>query len=141
MADFDFPYSRPMKTLVRNYFAGLFKKVHRPAQHLEKLRFHMLFKVLSAIPFFKQTEELFILHAVKKIAPQASLCSPDGTEQPGNRLRKLQAFLSRYLHLHNEKDHSKTYWQNTCRQMKGCNNCYLDFHNNWLAEAGNKRCD
>ncbi|MCJ7600088.1 MAG: hypothetical protein MUO63_01145, partial [Desulfobulbaceae bacterium] len=43
----DFLYSRPMKTSERNYFTRLFKKVHRPAQHLEKLRFHMFFKVLS----------------------------------------------------------------------------------------------
>jgi len=96
-----------MKTPAGNYFTWLFKQMHSPTQHHEPLGFAIFFKVLSAIPLCNQTEDLFILHAMKKIAPQASLCSPDGIEQRGNRLKQFLAFLGRNLHLHNDQDHNK----------------------------------
>jgi len=75
-----------MKAVAGDYFAWFFQKSHRPPQHLETIRLAVCLKILSAIPFLEQTEEIFILHRLEKIAANAALFGPDGAEQGSDRL-------------------------------------------------------
>lgn len=67
----------------------------------------MAFKIPLRIPFFQETENIFILQAMKKITAPAALFRPDAGEQRGNCLGQFLAFLGGHLHVHNDHDHTE----------------------------------
>jgi len=50
------------------HFIRLLEKVHRPPNYMKMLRLQVAVKVLSAIPFFKNAEFIFILQTLVKVA-------------------------------------------------------------------------
>jgi len=58
---------------VDHHFIGLSEKSHRPPKYPKALRLQVAVKILSGIPFFKNTEFIFILHALTKVAAPAAL--------------------------------------------------------------------
>ena len=58
------------------HFVGLLEKVHRPPKYLKTLRLQVAIQVLPGIPFFNNTEFIFILHTPVRVAAQASLLCP-----------------------------------------------------------------
>jgi hypothetical protein len=91
---------------VGNHFTWFFKKVHRTPKHLEAFRPAMVVKIRLCIPFFKQTEIIFILQGMKEIATHATLFLPDIMKQGGNCLGQFLAFHGSNLYLHNDHDHN-----------------------------------
>jgi len=54
-------------------FIGLSEEVHHPPKYPETLRLQVAIKVLPGIPFFKNTELIFIVYALAKVAVPASI--------------------------------------------------------------------
>jgi hypothetical protein len=79
-----FPFSRCYG--VGHNFVGLLEKVHRPAKYTKPIGLQMAVQVFPGIPFFEDMELIFILHAPAKVASQASLLCPYGTDQGSYRL-------------------------------------------------------
>ena len=59
-----------------HHLIGFFEKAHRSPEYPEALRLQVAVKVFPGIPFFKNTEFIFILHTQAKIAAQAALLCP-----------------------------------------------------------------
>jgi len=68
------------------HFMGLLQNVHRPSKYPETIRLQVAIKVLQGIPFFKNTEFVFILHTLVKVAAPASQLSPQLADQGYDRL-------------------------------------------------------
>jgi len=66
---------------VEHHFIGLLEKVHRPPKDFKTLRLQVVIKVLPGIPFFKNTEFIFILLTPAKVAAPASLLCLNGADQ------------------------------------------------------------
>jgi hypothetical protein len=66
----------------------------------------MCFKILFGIPFFKQAEDIFILHATEKITSTAASFSPDGPDQGVNRLGQFLTLPRRHPHMNGDKNHA-----------------------------------
>ena len=75
----EFLSSRRVQAVAGYYFAWFFKKIHRPPQHLEAIRLAMSLKILLALPFLQQTEDIVIVGGFEKIAANAALFGPDRT--------------------------------------------------------------
>ena len=88
---------------------GLLQKVHRPSKYPETLRLQVAIKVLQGIPFFKNTEFVFILHTLVKVAAPASHLCPQLADQGYDRLRQLLALLSKNLHAYDDQDHANSF--------------------------------
>jgi hypothetical protein len=65
----------------------------------------MVCKVTCRIPFFKETEYIFVLDALKKITPAAALFRAYGAEQRGHRLGQFLAFLAGHLHIDDDQNY------------------------------------
>lgn len=66
----------------------------------------MAFKVLPAIPFLKNTQYVFILHAPVEVTAPASLFAPKSGDQKYDRLGKLLALLGKDPHAYDDLDHA-----------------------------------
>ena len=85
---------------------GLLQKVHRPSKYPETLRLQVVIKVIQGIPFFKNTEFVFIFHTLVKVAAAASHLCPQLADQGYDRLRQLLALLGKNLHAYDDQDHA-----------------------------------
>jgi hypothetical protein len=88
----------------------------------------MAVQVFPGIPFFEDMEFIFILHAPAKVAAQASLLCPYGTDQGSDRLRQLHALLGKNLHSYDDQDHTdgRCKWPANNGRRKGSYNYIID---------------
>ena len=75
------PFSFFSLHTVEYHFIGLLEEVHRPPKYPETLRLQVAIKVLPGLPFFKNTEFVFILHTQVKVAAPASCLGPQRADQ------------------------------------------------------------
>ena len=66
----------------------------------------MAVKVFPDISFFKNTEFIFILHTLAKLAALAALLCPQRFDQGYDRVGQLPAFLSKNLNPYDDQDHA-----------------------------------
>ena len=66
----------------------------------------MAIKILPDIPFFQNTEFIFILHTLTKVAAQAALLCPEGADQGYYCLTQLHVLLRKNLHSYDDQDHA-----------------------------------
>jgi hypothetical protein len=91
---------------VDQHFIGLLEKGHRPSKYPKTIRLQVGIKVLPGIPFFKNTEFIFILHTRAKVATPAPILCPLGTDQGYDGLGQLLALLSKNLHSYDDPNHA-----------------------------------
>jgi hypothetical protein len=91
---------------VKHHFTGLLEKAHGPPKYTKAVGLQMAVQVLPGIPFFEDMEFIFILHAPAKVAAQASLLCPYGTDQGSDRLRQLHALFRKNLHSYDDQYHA-----------------------------------
>ena len=75
----------PLHT-VEYHFIGLLEEVHCPPKYPETLRLQVAINILPGIPFFKNTEFVFILQTPVEVAAPASDLCPQGADQGYDRL-------------------------------------------------------
>ena len=94
-------------------FIGLLEKALRPPKDRKVPRVQVPIQVLPGIPFFKNTESIFILHTLIKFAAPASLLCLYGADQQRDRLGQLLVLLGKNLHSYGEQDHAdpRCKWQ------------------------------